>query len=726
MLFVDIMSISLPLKNPILIFSLILFIILFAPILLNKFKIPHLIGLIIAGAIIGPNGLNLMQRDSSIILFGTVGLLYIMFLAGLEIDLNDFKKNSAKSLVFGLYTFIIPMTLGILGSYYFLRYSIMSSVLLASMFASHTLLAYPIISKLGITKNRAVNITVGGTIITDSLALLVLAAIAGMANGEVDNMFWIKISISVLIFGLAIMLGFPVIGRWFFKRFDDSISQYIFVLAMVFLGAFLAEAAGVEGIIGAFLVGLSLNRLIPATSPLMNRIEFVGNALFIPFFLIGVGMLIDYRIFFKGIETIKVATMMIFIATLAKFLAAWLTQKTFGFTADERNVIFGLSNAQAAATLAAVLVGYNIVLNKEDIAEAATLGITLEPERLLNENVLNGTILMILVTCTIASFYAQKGAQNIALQELSDGENEEDEENQEQILVALDNQEITEELVKLSLIIKSKSNRNRIYALTIIDNMYAADKKDKEARRILNKAVHVASGADTQLTDLLRYDINVVNGIASTVKEQKITDLIVGITEKKGLSTDVISNLNDGILARCNTTTFVYKPVQPLSTIKRHIVFVPDKAEKEIGFPFWMARIWNLASNTGAKLIFYAGTTTKQYINDFFTRQNATFELVEFDDWNDFLIISRDIRNDDNLIFVMSRKDKPSYHPYMGKLFGYLNKYFNNVSYILIYPVQYSVLEQVNADLKNPSVPESIESLDNLGRSIAKLFKKRD
>jgi Kef-type K+ transport system membrane component KefB len=331
---------NLPLTNPVLIFTLILFIILFAPIILNKLKIPHLIGLIIAGAIIGPFGLNLMLRDSSIILFGTVGLLYIMFTAGLEIDLNDFKKNSSKSLVFGLYTFIIPMTLGTVTGLYILHFSWQTSLLLASMFASHTLIAYPIISKLGIVKNRAVSIAVGGTLITDTLALLVLAVIVGMVKGEINNEFWIRLSISVLVFGLTIMFGFPIIGRWFFKNYEDRISQYIFVLGMVFLAAFLAEAAGIEAIIGAFLAGLALNRLIPSTSPLMNRIEFVGNALFIPFLLIGVGMLVDYRAFFKDFETIKVALIMTFVATLAKFLASWFTQKTYKLTRDERRVIF--------------------------------------------------------------------------------------------------------------------------------------------------------------------------------------------------------------------------------------------------------------------------------------------------------------------------------------------------------------------------------------------------
>jgi len=723
-LLVGLHELTLPLKNPVLIFSLILFIILFAPIILNKFKIPHLIGLIIAGALIGPYGFNLMLRDSSIILFGTVGLLYIMFLAGLEIDIADFKKNSKKSLVFGLYTFLIPMILGILAGLYLLNFSMATSVLLASMFASHTLIAYPIISKLGVTKNRAVNITVGGTMITDTLALLVLAAIAGMSTGEVTQGFWLKLGISVIIFGLVVMLVFPIIGRWFFKKFDDNISQYIFVLGMVFMGAFLAEAAGIEAIIGAFLAGLALNRLIPHTSPLMNRIEFVGNALFIPFFLIGVGMLINYQVFFTGWETIKVAMVMVVIATSAKFAAAWLTQKTFRFSVDERRLIFGLSNAQAAATLAAVLVGYNIILNKEEIQAAAALGNVIEPVRLLNESVLNGTILMILVTCTIASFVAQRGAKNIALQEQSEAEPEESE-NDERILIPVSNAETVEELTKLSLIIKSQKNKIGLYALSIIDQQSEDSISEKNAKKVLEKATKIAAATDNQLHDLLRYDLNVTNGISNVVKELKITDLLLGLHVKKGISDNFLGNLTEGVLTKCNTTTLIYKPSQPLATIKRHLIVVPKRAEKEIGFPFWLLKVWNIAKNTGSKLVFFAPPQTLKYIQEINQKHPVESEFNEFSDWDDFLILARDVKPDDNLIIVLSRKERPSYQSNMAKVPSYLNKYFQAVNYILIYPIQTDVMDLPGVDLKNPSLMEPMEKLDEIGKNIAKLFKRK-
>ncbi len=708
------LSLSFPLENPILQFSLILFIILFAPILLNKVKIPHLIGLILAGVLIGPYGLNIMLRDSSIILFGTVGLLYIMFLAGLEIDLLEFRKNIGRSTVFGLYTFIIPMGLGTAMSYYILRFPLPTSILLASMFASHTLIAYPVISKLGVARNRAVTIAVGGTVITDTLALLVLAVIAGMSTGTIGQDFWIRLGLSMLIFILAVVLLFPLITRWFFKRYDDSILQYIFVLGMLFLGAFMAEAAGIEPIIGAFLAGLALNRLIPKTSPLMNRVEFVGNALFIPFFLIGVGMLINTRMFIKDWETIFVAICMTLTATFSKFIAAWFTQKTFRLSLDERRLIFGLSNAQAAATLAAVLVGYNIILGHTE---------TGEPIRLLSESVLNGTILMILVTCTIASFIAQKGARNLALAETSELKEESD--LHEKILVAVKDLPSTEELINLSTTIKSPKNLSGLYAITVLDDISPEVSTEKKAARILEQASMTAAATDNHLHTLLRNDPNVVNGISQAVKDYKITDLILGLHEKKGISTSFLGNLTEGILNRCNTTTLIYKPSQPLATVKRHLVIVPEKAEKEIGFAFWIIRLWNVSRNTGARLMFFAPGQTLQIIREIKDKHPVSAEFSEFSDWDDFLILSREVKNDDNLVIILSRKDRPSWHNNMSRIPTYLNKYFQSTSFLLVFPVQSGVADIPNMDLKNPSVPESIEKLDEIGKTISKLFKRK-
>ncbi|MBQ6792641.1 MAG: cation:proton antiporter [Butyricimonas sp.] len=671
-------AITLPLTDPVLKFLLILVIILAAPLLLNKLRIPHLLGLIIAGAIIGPNGFNLVLRDSSIILSGTAGLLYIMFLAGLEIDLGDFKKNKWKSLTFGMYTFLVPMALGTLVGLYVLNFSMLTSILLASMFASHTLIAYPIISKLGITKDKAVGITVGGTMITDTLALLVLTVIVEMAVGEVDDWFWYRLGAAIILFFAFVMIVFPIVGRWFFKRCEDNVSQYIFVLVMVFLGAYLAELAGLESIIGAFLAGMALNRLIPSTSPLMNRVEFVGNAIFIPFFLIGVGMLIDYRAFFTNWDTIKVGAVMIVVATVAKFVAAWMTQKTFRMSVDQRRVIFGLSNAQAAATLAAVMVGYNVILGETPAGE---------PIRLLNESVLNGTILMILVTCTMASFSAQKGAHNIAMNDVSE-EKEGTGEHQERILIPVSYEKNVTELVNLSTAIKSKKNKNGLFALNVINNQASDDKAFKQSKKVLNMAVTTASATDNVLQDLLRYDLNVANAIISVIKEQGITDLVLGLHQGKGVVSSFLGNMTEAILGQSNVTTLIYRPIQPIATVKRHLVVVPARAEKEVGFPMWVNKVWNIIHNSGAKAVFYASEDTTMYLKEIYKKRPIEAEFSSFDDWDDFLIMSWEIKSDDTLWVVMSRRERLSYHANMSRIPNYLNKYFQSNSFVLVYPIQ--------------------------------------
>ncbi len=713
-------NITLPLTNPVLIFSVILFVILFTPILLDRLSIPHLIGLIIAGILIGPYGFNLITRDSSIVLFGTVGLLYIMFISSLEMDMDEFRKNTGKSSLFGFYTFLVPMVLGTLTSFYLLKFSWITSVLLASMYASNTLITYPIVSKLGIAKTRAVNISIGATIITTVAALLVLAIIVGMTRGEITPAFWIRMAISFLLFGVVIIFVFPRIGRWFFKRYHESVGQYIFVLGMVFLGSFLSQLAGIEPIVGAFLVGMSLNKLIPATSPLMNRIEFVGNALFIPIFLIGVGMLIDLRSFLTDRNTIVVALVMTVVATAAKWIAAWMAQKTFKYSATERGLMFGLTNSQAASTLAAVLVGYNVILGT---AADGT------PIRLLNDAVLNGTVIMILITCTIASFVTQKSAQQTVLGEITTDEMPGEADMEEKVLIPLGNIDNVEELVNLSVTVKSNARSGVLIGLNIINNMQQNLAAEKNALRLMEKAQKVASATENTLLPLVRYDINLVNGISSVVKENKVTDLIIGLHEKRGITDTFLGDLTNGILNTCNTTTLIYRAVQPLSTIRRTIVYVPDNAEKEIGFPYWLVKIWNIGRNTGSDLIFYGAAEIMQLLQRIHFKHPVTAEFRTYNDWDNFLALSKEVRRNDNLVFVLSRKDYPSYHPLMAQIPLFINTYFSTQSFTLVFPMQSGVAEEVQFNATSPSMYEPLSGAfdkgDDLLRIVTRLFRKK-
>jgi Kef-type K+ transport system membrane component KefB len=706
------LEIQLPLTDPVLKFLIILLIILCIPILSDKIKIPHLLGMIIAGVIIGPHGFNLLTRDSSIILSGTAGLIYIMFLSGLEIDMNDFRRNAGKSTLLGLYGFIIPMIIGTAAGIYILKFSVMTSVLLASMFASHTLITYPIVRKFGISKNRAVNIAVGSTLITNVLALTVLAIIVGMSNGELNRSFWIKLMLSYVAFSSVIIFLFPIISRWFLKRYSDNITQYIFVLAIVFFGAVLSKFAGIEAIIGAFLAGLALNRLIPRTSPLMNRIDFVGNAIFIPFFLIGIGMLIDFRAFVNP-DTIIVAIIMTVVATVGKFISAWLTQKNFRFSRDERRIIFGLTNSQAAATLAAVLVGYNIILGYNANGE---------PIRLLNESILNGTIIMILVTCTVAAFITQRGAQNIALSDFSD---EEPHDSTEKILLPVSNPNNIDELVNLSTIIKSKRNREGLFSLNIITAENVDPEGEKSARKLLEKVEVAASATDVKMKTILRYDANIVMGISNTIKENSISDLLLGLHVKKSMSDSFPGKLTAGILSKCNCTTYIYRPFQPISTIKRHHVIIPGHAENEAGFSFWLSKIWNIAHNTGAKIIFHSTEKTKSLLEIIRANHPINADFNVFDDWNKFLMLKDGIKNDDNLIIVFSRKNFISYHVAMDSIPIQLDIHFSKTNFLLIYPSQSITWQEEQIDLTNPSLLEAIEKVDLIGKTIANIFRKK-
>lgn len=704
--------VHLPLQDPVLKFLIILLIILVVPILSDKLKLPHLLGMILAGVVIGPYGLNLLARDSSIILSGTAGLLYIMFLAGLEIDMKDFKTNALKSSLLGLYGFFIPMVLGTLTGLYLLDFSFMTSILLASMFSSHTLITYPIVSKLGIAKNLAVNISVGSTLITNVLSLLVLAVIVGMSEGEMDRYFWVIMAVSFVAFTLVIIYLFPLIGRWFFKRYADNVSQFIFVLTMVFLGAVLSQLAGIEAIIGAFMGGLALNRLIPLTSPLMNRIDFVGNAIFIPFFLIGVGMLIDYRAF-SNLETVYVAVIMSVAATFSKFIAAWISQKNFKFNAQERLLIFGLTNSQAAATLAAVLVGYNIVLGETANGE---------PIRLLNDDVLNGTIIMILVTCTIASFATQKSARAISL---SGKVEKETIDTDEKILIPLSNPDTIDSLINLSILIKSKQNNKGLQALNIIKNENGPSDGGKNARKILEKAKIIASATDIDLKTILRYDLDLVHGVTNVIKEENITDLVLGLHLKRGESDSFLGNLTQGILEKSNITTFIYNAQQPLSTIKRHLVIIPENAEYESGFSFWLSKIWNIALNTGAPLIFYASKATIALIKDIHVKHPIELKFKVFEHWEDLPDLSGQVKRDDNLVIVLSRENLLSYHPAMADIPSYLNRHYQGRNFLLVYPSQSIFLTDGKVDLTNPSLLKAIEKLDVIGKTMAAIFRKK-
>jgi len=702
---------ELPLSNPVLIFSLVLFIILFVPLLLNRIKVPYVIGLILAGVAVGEHGANLLRRDSSIVLFGTVGLIYIMFLAALEIDMKEFRKNSSKSLIFGIFTFAVPMLLAAPAARFILGFSWMSSILFASMLASHTLISYPVAARFNVHKTKAAIIAVGGTIITDILSLLVLAVIAKMSQGAINQAFWIQLIVSVIVFALIVWFVFPIIARWFFKHFDDSIAQYTFVLAMVFLGSFLAELAGIEPIIGAFLSGLALNRLIPHHSPLMNRIDFVGNALFIPFFLIGVGMLVDIQVLFKSTESLKVAGVMTIAALGSKWLAALLTQKSFKMNADERTLIFGLSSARAAATLATVLVGYNIIIGQNELGE---------PIRLLNEDVLNGCLIMILITCTIASIETSRAASKLALKQ-NEGKVTAGDQDTRNILIAASKEDTINPMIELALLMQPRKDGQNIFVLSVISS--DTEDRESEERRLSkyqDRMVSTAAATDVILTPLIRYDVNYVSGIQHTLEEKRIHEVIIGQQKITQDGISVTGMKSQMLLERCTQIIYLIHGMQPLNTIQSITVVCSDRAELEPSFPVLLERITAIGKQLNCDVHYHSSVATLEVIrqyNQVNKGPQATF--TAFDNWNDFLILSREVSSEDFFIVISARPANVSYHSGLDDVPRHLARYFGAYNYMLMYP-------DLHADFSMQPVQELERTGEMIQKGINQLGKTGD
>jgi Kef-type K+ transport system membrane component KefB len=571
---------SLPLTDPVLIFLIVLVIIFLTQNLLKKTPVPGIMGMILAGMIVGPHGLNFLSRDGGITLFGKVGLLYVMFLAGAEIDFQQLRKGIFRGGAFGLLTFLIPMGMGVpLGMYGF-GLSFPASLLLASMFASHTLISYPVLGKLGVSRSPVVGVTVAGTIITDILALLILAVVVNFKRGDLDAWFWMKLVWSFGVFVIAVLSGVPKLAGLFFKASDDdSAAQYIFVLGMLFLSAFLAQIAGFEAIIGAFLAGLALNRFMPAGSMLMSRVEFVGQALFIPFFLIGVGMLVDIRALFSGWDSLVIGGAMSIVAIIAKWMPAKLTRFAFKYSRVEGNLIFGLSVAQAAATLAVVMIAFEMGL--------------------FGQSILNGTIMMILVTCLVSSLVTQSAGQELAVVESSKAFDVED--APQRIMVPIANPLNIERLLDLAMALQLPGSLEPIFPLFVVDEENLKEKILRNRAHLI-KTIRYTSAAEKNVHVLSSVDGNVANGVIRAAKELMATELIVGWNGKVSESGGMFGPIIDEVFARCSAQVLVSRIRDPLNVINRLRVMIPRGADREFGYQHWMMTVQALARRCGGEI----------------------------------------------------------------------------------------------------------------------------
>jgi Kef-type K+ transport system membrane component KefB len=628
-----------PIKDPVVIFAIVLVLMLAAPMLMARLNLPGMIGLLLAGAVLGPNGLGILARDQSFILLGAVGLLYIMFTAALEVDLAVFKRYRVQGAVFGVLTFSLPQGIGTVVAYYVLDFDWPAAILLASMFASHTLLAYPIVSRLGLSKNQAVTTTIGGTMVTDTAALMVLAVIAGSVRGEVNEAFWWRLGISLTVFVVGILVGLPRIGRWFFRRMaKDGPGEFVFVLTSVFICAALSEVAGVEPIVGAFLAGIALNRLIPHTGALMNRIVFTGEAIFIPFFLLSVGMLLDAKVLFGGVRTWIVAAAMVITVTLTKYLAAEGARLVFGFSKDEGRVVFGLSVAQAAATLAAVMVGHKIGL--------------------FDETVVNGTIVMILATCILGPWVVDRHAKRMAAAEK--GRVEEGGE-QQRILVPIVDAASAKPAVEFAMLLRGEGP-SPLYPVIVAQDGENVGAHVAEGERTLAQVATLASGADVPTQGLTRVDVTIAAAILRSRKELRITDIVASWDGRVSSEARIFGSVLDEVAADRAVTLCVTRQPHPLNITTRVLLLVPPGAETDVCFETGISAAKRLARQLGAPLhAFLLPHDPKGLFKRIkAVRPGCKVVSSPLDDWDSVLqTLEQRIQENDLVVLLGFREDSP-------------------------------------------------------------------
>lgn len=665
-----------PITSPTMIFFVVLCIILFAPIIMGKLRIPHIVGMVLAGVAVGPHGLNILAKDSSFDLFGHVGLYYIMFLAGLEMNMSNFRKNRVRTFTHGIMAFVIPMAMGFVINRSILHYSVMTSILLASMYASHTIITYPIVMRYGLTRQRSVTIAVGATAITDTLTLLVLAIVGGMFKGEITGGFWLMLFVKIAAVFLIIMYVFPRIAKHFFHRHEDNVAQFIFMLAMTFLGAWLMELIGMEGLLGAFLTGLALNRYVPNVSPLMLHLEFVGNAIFIPYFLIGVGMLVNVKLLFGGLAAFHVAGVMILVALTSKWIASLLTQKLFGMRGVERELIYGLSNAQAGATLAAVMVGYNLI--------------TPDGQRLLNDDVLNGTVILILVTCIFSSFMTERASKRIALESQA-AVPEEETGDDEKIMVPMKHKETADTLISLATMMRNRVLNRGIVALNIVYDDTNRLKYQERGRSLLEHVVKTANSTGVMVQTQVRIATNIINGIKHAFKEYNASEIIMGMHSGDEAAGKFWGEFIPGLFSGLNRQITIARCRRPLNTIRRIQVAVPSRAEFEPGFYRWLERLARVAENLECRIQFHAKRETLSLINQYVQNRhpNVRAEYTYMAHWIDMPKLSEGVEDDHLFVVITARKGTISYKSALERLPEELTRHFSGKSLMIIFPDQY-------------------------------------
>ena len=665
-----------PITDPTLIFFVVLVIILLAPIIMGKLRIPHIIGMVLAGVAVGKYGFNILVRDNSFELFGKVGLYYIMFLAALEMDVEGVKKNAARFALFGTLTFLLPfaLTCGMTG--WLLGYGHTAALLLGCIMASNTLIAYPIVSRYGLQRKPSVALSVGSSMLSLLAALIVLATIVASHSGQTGAGFWLLFATKFAAYctGLAILI--PKLTRWFLRRYSDAVMQFIFVMAMLFMSAALSESIGLEGIFGAFLAGLILNRYIPHVSPLMNRIEFIGNALFIPYFLIGVGMLINVRLVFDDTAVLWVALAITLTGTAAKAAAAYLSAFFCRLPlSTSGNMMFGLTSAHAAGAIAMVMVGMRLP--------------TADGTPLVDGEMLNGVVMMILFTCIISTIVTEHSAQQITLRDKELPQ--EDTQDDEKMLIPIKYPEYAVRLVNLAIMMRNPKLGRGLVGLSVVYDDNDMRLNQERGQRLLEQVQQYAAAADVKMQTQVRVAANIANGIKHAFKEFRASEIIIGMHMHKEVSAKFWGEFHQSLFNGLNRQIVMARLKQPLSTIRRIEVAVPSRAQFEPGFYRWLERVARLSVNLECRTIFHGRTDTLALINEYLRNRHPDMraEYMQMDHWNLMPQLAATIAQDHLFIVIAARKGTVSYKNALENLPEEITQHFSGKNIIIIFPDQH-------------------------------------
>ena len=665
-----------PITDPTLIFFVVLLMILLSPIIMGRLRIPHIIGMVLAGVIVGKYGLNILERDASFELFGRVGLYYIMFLAGLEMDMEGLKKNRTRVIVFGLLTFLVPFAMTYFMGVSLLSYTPLAALLLSAIMASNTLIAYPIVGRYGLTRHTSSTLSVGSSMMALFMALIVMASIVNSFQGEGGIGFWVLFVVKFFVYSIGLILVIPRLTRWFLRRYSDAVMQFIFILAVVFLSAALSDAVGLEGIFGAFLSGLILNRFIPRVSPLMNRIEFTGNALFIPYFLIGVGMLINVRLLFQGTHILWVVFCLVLFGTLGKAVAAYLAAGVFRMPRLAGHMMFGLTSAHAAGAIAMVMVGRRLEISP---------GVYL-----FGDEVLNGIVIMILFTCIISTVVTEWAAQRLRLKEKKEPELVKTV-NDEKILIPVKYPEYADNLVSMATMMRNPKLKRELVALNVVYDDVNMRHNQAEGQRLLEHLQHLASASDVPMTTQVRIAANIANGIKHAFKEFQASEILMGLHFHHNISKGFWGEFTRSLYNGLSRQIIITRIMQPLNTVRRIQVIVPSRAEFEPGFYRWLERLARMTENLECRIIFHGRKDTLQLINEYIHNNFASVraEYVPMKHWNELPDLATKVSKDHLFVIVTARKGTISYKSAMERLPDEVNRYFKGKTLMIIFPDQY-------------------------------------